>query len=185
MDEGTSFFMLNTQSKADISKEFEEQLLECTDSMYNLAYRLTLNRDDAYDLVQDAAMRGFRYYYQFKRGTNFKGWILTILRNNFINKYRKKKREPAKVNFDLVESFVGAPEVNGATEEIFGESVQKSIDQLPEEMRTTITLFYVDGFAYKEIAEIMKCPIGTVMSRLYMAKQLLKRKLTALKENEV
>ncbi len=184
MDEGTGLSMINTQSQADTKKEFEELLLSCTDSMYNLAYRLTQNRDDAFDLVQDATLRAFRFFHQFKRGTNFKGWILTIVRNHFINQYRKKKREPGKVNYDDVESFVGAPQTNGMVEEIFGESLQTSIDQLPEEMRTAITLFYVDGFAYKEIAQIMGCPIGTVMSRLYMAKQILKRKLKVIMENE-
>lgn len=159
--------------------------MACMDSMYNLGYRLTMNREDANDLVQEAAMRGYRFYDKFEPGTNFKGWILTILRNLFINQYRKKKREPAKVNYEELENFIGAPDINGAAEEIFGEELQSAIDQLPEEMRTALTLFYVDGFAYKEIAAIMRCPIGTVMSRLYMAKNNLKKKLLATMQNEV
>lgn len=159
--------------------------MACMDSMYNLGYRLTLNREDANDLVQEAAMRGYRFYDKFEPGTNFKGWILTILRNLFINQYRKRKREPSKVNYDDLENFIGAPDIGGATEEIFGEELQSAIDQLPEEMRTALTLFYVDGFAYKEIAAIMRCPIGTVMSRLYMAKHNLKKKLLATMQNEV
>lgn len=159
--------------------------MACMDSMYNLGYRLTLNREDANDQVQEAAMRGYRFYDKFEPGTNFKGWILTILRNLFINQYRKRKREPSKVNYDDLENFIGAPDIGGATEEIFGEELQSAIDQLPEEMRTALTLFYVDGFAYKEIAAIMRCPIGTVMSRLYMAKHNLKKKLLATMQNEV
>lgn len=177
--------MLVKRSQASKKREYEEQLMTCMNSMYNLGYRLTMNRDDAADLVQEASMRGYRFYDKFEPGTNFKGWILTILRNLFINQYRKKKREPAKVNYDELENFIGAPEMSGVAEEIFGEEMQNAIDQLPEEMRSALTLFYVDGFAYKEIAEIMRCPIGTVMSRLYMAKQHLKKKLLATMQNEV
>ena len=158
--------------------EFEELLLENMDSMYNLGYRLTMNRADAEDLVQKASLRAYRFFHKFERGTNFKGWVLTILRNIFINDYRKKKKEPNKVDYDAVESFVGMPNFGGFEEEVFGEELQVSIDELPEEMKTTLILYYVDGLAYKEIAQTMDCPIGTVMSRLYMARQLLKKKLT-------
>ena len=157
--------------------EFEELLLENMDSMYNLGYRLTLNREDAADLVQKASLRAFRFFHKFERGTNFKGWILTILRNIFINDYRKRKKEPYKVDYDAVENFVGMPNFGGFEEEVFGEDLQVSIDELPEEMRTALILYYVDGLSYKEIAQVMKCPLGTVMSRLFMARQLLKKKL--------
>jgi RNA polymerase sigma-70 factor (ECF subfamily) len=161
-------------------KEYQELLLENMNSMFNLAYRMTRNREDAADLVQEAALRGYRFFHRFERGTNFKGWILTVLRNLFINEYRRHKREPGKVSYDEVEGFIGAPDMKGFEEEIFGEMLQRAIDQLPEEMRTVLTLFYVDGFSYKEISKIMDCPIGTVMSRLHMAKRYLKSKLKAL-----
>lgn len=166
---------MNIAVSPKIKTEYEEELLKCMNSMYNLAYRMTLNKDDAADLVQDASMRGFRYFHRYERGTNFKAWILTILRNIFINQYRKKVKEPVKLNYDEIEGFVGTPETHGAADEIFGEHVQRAIDKLPEEMRTVITLFYVDGLAYKEIAEVLKCPIGTVMSRLHIAKKSLKK----------
>ena len=169
-----------------LKKVFEERLLENMNSMYNLAYRMTYNnREDASDLVQEASLRAYRFYDKFEEGTNFKAWILTILRNVFINQYRKRIKEPAKVNFHEIEGFIGAPGISGAQEEIFGEMLQDSIDQMPEELKTVITLFYLEGLAYKEIAKVMNSPIGTVMSRLHMAKQFLKKKLTQIKNNEV
>lgn len=161
-------------------QEFEELLLENMNTLYNVGYRLTLNHEEAKDLVQETSLRAYRFFHKFEQGTNFRGWACTILRNIFINQYRKKKKEPHKVDYDAVQSFVEVPQISGAEEEIFGESVQTSIDALPEDMRTAITLFYVEGFAYKEIARIMDCPIGTVMSRLHMARQLLKKKLSKM-----
>lgn len=177
--------MRHQGTKSRIKEEFQELLLGNMDSMYNLAYRLTYNREDANDLVQEASLRAFRFFDKFEKGTNFKAWILTILRNLFINKYRKKVKEPTKVHYDELENFIGAPAIHGAAEEVFGENMQKSVDQLPEELKTAVILYYVDGFSYKEMAKIMKCPIGTVMSRLFMARQLLKKHLTALVNEEV
>ena len=124
----------------NMKAQFEELLLENMDSMYNLAYRLTMNRADAEDLVQKASLRAFRFFHKFEEGTNFKGWVCTILRNLFINDYRKKKKEPNKVDYDAVESFVGMPNFSGFEEEVFGEELQTSIDELPEEMKTTLIL---------------------------------------------
>lgn len=161
-----------------IKKEFEEKVLETVDALYNLAMHLTQNRQDAEDLVQEATLRAYRYFYRFERGTNFKAWIMTILRNLYINKYRKKLKEPIKIEFEEVENFISLPEISGAHEEIFSEIIRNSIDKLPEELRMVITLFYVDGFTYKEIAKITEVPLGTVMSRLYTARQILKRQLS-------
>lgn len=157
---------------------YQEELLTAMNSLYNLGFRLTKNREDASDLVQEASLRGLRYYHKYEKGTNFKGWILTILRNIFINEYRKRVKEPNKVSYEEVESFVPAPKLSGVQEEIFGEEVQCSIDGLSEELQTAITLFYVEGLSYKEMAAVMKCPVGTVMSRMHMARQLIKKKLT-------
>lgn len=162
-------------SKQSQKREFEENLLQCMDSMYNLAYRLTQNSDDAKDLVQEASMRAFRFFHKFEKGTNFKGWILTIERNLFINSYRKKVKEPTKIDFDEYQGMIGSTELSGAQEEIFGETLQIALNQLPEELQTVVTLFYVEGFSYKEISKIMDTPIGTVMSRLYAAKNNLKK----------
>ena len=171
--------------KNEESKEpFEENLLEHLDSLYNFAYRLTRNREEAEDIVQEASLRGFKSYHKFAEGTNFKAWMFTIVRNVFINEYRKKSREPIKVNYEEAESFINLPEFTGFEEELFSEMLQQSLDQLPEELRSTLMLFYVEELPYKEIAEIMKCPIGTVMSRLFMARQCMKKNLIRLAKKE-
>lgn len=164
----------------DQRQTFEEQLMGQMDALYNLALALTRNKTEAEDLVQDTALRAFRYYHQFEPGSNFKAWILTIMRNHFINNYRKKTREPFHVDYDTVAFGVAAPEISGAAEEIFGERIQNALDDLPEELRTVVTLFYVEDLSYKEIAVVMKCPIGTVMSRLYTARQMLKNQLAQI-----
>lgn len=161
-----------------IKREFEEQVLETIDALYNLAIQLTQHRQDAEDLVQETTLRAYRYFHRFERGTNFKAWIMTILKNLYINKYRKKIKEPVKIEFEEVENFISFPDISGAQEEIFSEIIRNSIDKLPQELRTVITLFYVEGFTYKEIAKITEVPLGTVMSRLYTAKQILKRQLS-------
>jgi len=161
----------------DKKAEYQELILEHIDSMFNLGYRLTRNREEANDLVQEASLRGYRFYHKFEKGTNFKAWILTILRNIFINQYRKAVKEPPKSSYEVIENMVGAPELKGFEEEVFGEHLQLAVNSLPEELQSVITLFYVEGLSYKEIAKVMKCPIGTVMSRLFMARQLLKKQL--------
>jgi len=162
-----------------LKREFEEKILEHIDSLYNLAIRMTQNEQDAEDLVQEASLKAYRHFDKFKPGTNFKAWIMTIARNIYINCYRKKLKEPQKIEFEAVEDFIALTEISGAQEEIFSENIKSSIDRLPEELRTTIMLFYAEGFSYKEIAKIMDVPMGTVMSRLYTARQTLKRQLSA------
>lgn len=169
------FFWARNKS---LKREFEEKILEHIDSLYNLAIRMTQNKQDAEDLVQEASLRAYRYFDKFKPGTNFKAWIMTIARNIYINDYRKKLKEPQKIDFEEVQNSIGLSEISGAQEEIFSESIQAVIDNLPEELRTTIILFYVEGFSYKELAGIMDIPIGTVMSRLYTARQILKKRLS-------
>ena len=168
----------------EIRESIEENLLEHLDSLYNFAYRLTRNREEAEDLVQEASIRGFKAYHKFAEGTNFKAWIFTIVRNVFINEYRKKTREPLKVNYEEVENFISLPEFTGFEEELFSEALQQSLGQLPEELRMTLMLFYVEELPYKEIAEVMICPIGTVMSRLFMARQCMKKNMIKLAQKE-
>lgn len=167
----------------EFKESFEDNLLQHIDSLFNFAFRLTRNREQAEDLVQEASLRGFKAYHKFAEGTNFKAWMFTILRNTYINAYRKRSREPVKVNYEEVENFVSLPEVTGFEEELFSEVLQQSLDQLPEELRTTLMLFYVEGLSYKEISEVMKCPVGTVMSRLFMARQCMKKKMIQLAQN--
>lgn len=176
--------MLNWKPSDRLKREFEEEALEHIDSLYNLALCMVQNKQDAEDLVQEAVLRAYRFFHSFKRGTNFKAWIMTILRNIYINQYRKRIKEPIKIEFEEVEDFISLPEISGAQEEIFSETIKSSIDRLPEELRTTITLFYVDGLSYKETAKVMNCPVGTVMSRLYTARQVLKKHLCKVGKKE-
>ncbi len=169
----------NNESK----DSFAENLLQHVDSFYNFAYRLTRNREEAEDIVQEASLRGFKSYHKFAEGTNFKAWMFTIVRNIYINEYRKKSREPLKVHYEEVENFISLHEFTGFEEELFSETLQQSLNQLPEELRTALVLFYVEELPYKEIAEVMKCPIGTVMSRLFMARQCMKKKMIQLAPN--
>lgn len=166
------------------TKDFEERLMQYADALFNIAYSMTRNSHDAEDLVQETGLRALRYYDKFKKDTNFRAWIMTIMRNIFINKYRKKAKEPQKVALDKVTGFVPVADVSGAQEEVFSENMKLYISELPEELRTTLTLFYVSGFAYKDIAGIMDVPIGTVMSRLYTARQMLKKKLSLRNKQE-
>ncbi len=176
--------MFRLFKKEESRKSFEEHLLDHADSLYNFAYRLTRNREEAEDFVQEASLKGFNSYHKFAEGTNFKAWMFTIVRNIFINEYRKKSREPFKVNYEEVENFISLPEFTGFEEELFSESLQRSLGQLPEELRTTLMLFYVEELSYKEIAEVMSCPVGTVMSRLFMARQCMKKKMILLANKE-
>ena len=171
--------MFNRGKSSKLKKDFEEKILEYIDSLYNLALRMTQHKQDAEDLTQEAVLRAYRFFAKFEAGTNFKGWIIAILRNIFTNEYRRKIKEPPKIEFEKVEDFITIPEISGVQEEIFSENIKSSIDKLPEELRTTIILFYAEDLSYKEIAKIMDVPVGTVMSRLYTARQSLKRQLSA------
>jgi RNA polymerase sigma-70 factor (ECF subfamily) len=169
--------VFNWARNRNLKREFEENLLEHIDSLYNAALYMARNKQDAEDLIQETALKAYRNFNKFRLGTNFKAWIITILRNTYINEYRKRIKEPQKIEFEKVEDFISLPEISGAHEEIFSEAIKSAIDKLPEELCTTIILFYVEGFSYKEIAKIIDVPIGTVMSRLYNAKQILKKQL--------
>lgn len=172
--------MFKSFTSEESQESFEENLLKHLDSLYNFAYRFTRNRQEAEDLVQEASLRGFKFCHKFAEGTNFKAWMFTIVRNIYINDYRKKSREPIKVDYEEVENFISLSEFTGFEEELFSETLQQSLNQLSEELRTTLVLFYVEDLSYKEIAEIMKCPVGTVMSRLFMARQCMKKKMIQL-----
>ena len=177
--------MFNLFKNKESVESFEKNLFGCLDSLYNFAYSLTRNREEAEDIVQEASLRGFKSYHKFDEGTNFRAWMFTIVRNIFINEYRKKSREPVKVNYEEVEHFISLPELTGFEEELFSEALQQSLSQLPEELRATLILFYIEELSYREITKVMKCPIGTVMSRLFMARQCMKKKMIQLAKKEL
>ena len=166
---------------------FETEALVHLDSLYHAALRLTRNQKDAEDLVQETFLRAFRFFHQFQPGTNCKAWLFKILNNTFINEYRKRSKAPPVMDLDDV-SFrynqgeqEGGPLAYNPEEEVFskllGEDLVKALDSLPEDFRLAIVLSDIEGFSYKEIAEILACPLGTVMSRLHRGRRMLRQQL--------
>ena len=162
-------------------KEFEEVALQYMDSLYNAAMRMTRDGNDAQDLVQDAYLRAYRFFDKFQKGTNFKAWLFRILKNVYINKYRKEIKQPQMLEVSDVEASGNLAAKKTPEDEIFNnlldDDITSAIDELPEEFRLAIVLSDLEGFSYKEIAEILDCPIGTVMSRLHRGRRLLKDSL--------
>jgi len=155
--------------------------------MYNFAHRLTFDEDDSKDLVQDTYLKAYRFIDSFQRGTNAKAWLFRILKNSFINDYRKKKKEPAKVDYQEVETFYNSEDVDRqitpdlrveALQDMMGDEISNALNALDVDFRTVIILCDLEGFKYDEMAKILDIPIGTVRSRLHRARNLLKEKLS-------
>ena len=166
----------------DLRKEFEAEALPHMSALYSFAVRLTRDRDDAADLVQETYLKAFRFFDKFERGTNCKAWLFRILKNSYINRFRKTSKAPDTVEYDAVEEFYetirdSSVETSVLEEQVFDnaldDEVAEAIDNLPEEFRTVIILCDIEGFTYEEIAEFIDCPIGTVRSRLHRARKLL------------
>jgi RNA polymerase sigma factor (sigma-70 family) len=166
---------------------FNEEFMPHINSMYNFAYRLTLDEDDANDLVQDTYLKAFRFIDSFERGTNAKAWLFRILKNSFINDYRKKSKEPAKVDYQEVEMYYNSDDVDrqitpdlrvDSLQDMIGDEISNALNSLDVDFRTVIILCDLEGFKYEEMAKILDIPIGTVRSRLHRARNLLKEKLT-------
>ncbi len=175
--------------------EFDILLREHLQGMYSLALRMTRNPLDAEDLVQETALKAFRFFHKFEKGTNFRAWIYRILTNNFINIYRKNKKQPSHVDIDVVafkleedrngywddlnEGFIGEE-----YQELFDDEINAALSSLPDEYKIVVLLSDVEGFSYKEIADIIDHPIGTVMSRLHRGRKMLQKRLSRYaKEN--
>jgi RNA polymerase sigma-70 factor (ECF subfamily) len=168
--------------------EFEREAMPHLDSLYGAALRLTRSPSDAEDLVQDTLLRAYRFWDRFEAGTNLKAWLLRIQTNTFINRYRRSVRE-RKVFDGAMAAPVGEgvmsrsamrglnQPIEAAQRRILAREIQKAIDELPEDHRIMILLADVEELSYKEIAEAVGCPVGTVMSRLHRARKGLQKKL--------
>ncbi len=168
--------------------EFAELALPYLDSMYGAALRLTRSPADADDLVQDAFLKAYRFYDRFEPGTNLRAWLLRILTNTFINKYRRNTRERKVLDGDDAEPVgdgvmsraamraLTEPE-DAAMRSLVSQEIQKALDELSEEHRLMIVLADIEELSYKEIADIVGCPIGTVMSRLHRARKHMQGRL--------
>jgi len=177
-----------TEQDSDKRRVFEQQAMQYLDSLYSSALRMTRNPSDAEDLVQETILLAFRHFHQFQQGTNLKAWLFRILTNTFINSYRKKVKEPERVDLPDVEDFfflseaarnnqLGEDPESQILNKFLHEDIMAAIDKLPDEFRMVVVLNTVEGFAYQEIAEILDIPIGTVRSRLFRGRKILQKLL--------
>ncbi len=173
-------------AKSESHNIFEKELFPHMEALKTFAYHLTYNEDDADDLVQETYLKAHKFIENYDSGTNAKAWLFKILKNAYINEYRKKVRRPTKVDLDDLVSIREGEEPNRATfhdlrQEIFdntlGDEVTLAMNSLPVEFRTVILLCDIENFTYEEIAKITELPIGTVRSRLFRARNMLKDKL--------
>lgn len=166
-----------------IAPEFEAEALPHLDSLYRMALRLTGEPARAEDLVQETMLKAYRAWRQYKPGTNARAWLLTILRNTFINEYRRRKREPIPVDLEAVEPYaiyrsVEQTDPEGAFfSQIVDAKVLEAIDRLPPDFRDVLALSDMEGLSYAEIADTLEIPVGTVKSRLFRARRQLQREL--------
>jgi RNA polymerase sigma-70 factor (ECF subfamily) len=180
---------LRSAAMAD-QERFAELAMPYMSSLYSAALRMTRNPADAEDLVQETYLRAYRAFGSFRDGTNLKAWLYRILTNTFINQYRAAKRRPERADLDDVEDLYlyrrlggleAAQASRGPEQEVLDrmpdDAVKEALEALPEQFRIAVLLADVEGFSYKEIAEIVDVPIGTVMSRLHRGRKLLQKRL--------
>lgn len=167
-------------------EQFEKEFMPYIDALYNFGFRLTLDEDDANDLVQETYMKAYRFFDSYEPGTNAKAWLFRILKNSFINDFRKKSKEPAKVDYQEVETYYNSDDIDEkittdlrteTLQDMLGDEVANALNALAVDFRTVIVLCDLEGFTYEEMAKILNIPIGTVRSRLHRARNLLKDKL--------
>lgn len=179
-------------SQEEKNSIFDGEFMPHIDSMYNFAYRLTFDEDDAKDLVQDTYLKAYRFINSFEQGTNAKAWLFRILKNSFINEYRKKSKQPTKVDYQEVETYYNSDDVDyqsttdlraESVKDMLGDEISNALNSLAVDFRTVIILCDLEGFTYEEMAKILDIPIGTVRSRLHRARNLLKDKLRGYAQN--
>lgn len=166
--------------------DFDEEAMPHMNILHGYAMKITGNQLDADDLVQETFLRAFRFFDKFEKGTNCKAWLFRVMKNLFINKYRKNQREPGKVDYDEIENYfdtIRSEKLDSTDlqEKVFSnlldDDVTKALNSLQDDFKTVVILCDLEGLSYEEIAEFIQCPIGTVRSRLHRGRKMLQQKL--------
>lgn len=175
-----------TRDEQEKQKDFDDEIIPHMDALYNFALRLTTDPNDAEDLVQDTIVKAYRFFSSYEKGTNAKAWMFRILKNSFINNYRKTSKKPSQVDYDEVSSYYESIRAertetsdleNLMFREMMDDDLSMALKRLPEDFRTVVLLCDVDGYTYEEIANMLDVPIGTIRSRLHRGRNLLKTEL--------
>ena len=165
---------------------FEQELFPHIEALHTFAFHLTYNQEDSIDLVQETYMKAYRFIDKYQIGTNAKAWLFKILKNAYINHYRKKSKQPKRVDFEEVVTYQEKEKSSGVQfddlrnelfDQLLGDEVSAALNGLTVDFRTVILLCDIEGFSYEEISKILEIPIGTVRSRLFRARNMLKEKL--------
>ena len=167
-------------------QEFETDVVPHKAILYNFALRTTGNADDAKDLLQETFMKAFRFWDKYEKGTNVRAWLFRIMKNSYINRYRKETREPGMVDYEDIENFYDSirdesTDSNDLQRRMYsnmlGDEVTEALQSLPGDFRTVVILADIEGLSYEEIADFLNCPVGTVRSRLHRGRKMLQDKL--------
>jgi RNA polymerase sigma-70 factor, ECF subfamily len=178
---------MNKPAEQSRTKNFEEEMLPHMSHLQNYALKMTGNYDDAKDLVQETYLKAYRFFDSYEMGTNSKAWLFRIMKNSFINQYRKNVSEPQKVAYDEVEEFIDLikddmMEPNNLEKKYFdsllGDEISEALKSIPEEFRRIVILCDMENWTYEEISNHLNIPIGTVRSRLHRGRKMLEEKLS-------
>lgn len=177
---------LFTSEEKKLNEEFEREAVPHMDSLFNFALKMTGDSDDASDLLQETYLKAFRFWDKFEKGTNCKAWLFRIMKNTYINTYRKNTKEPDKVDYEEIENFYenikpsstdSAHLEKDIYDNLLDDELSEAISSLPEDFRTVVILCDIEGYTYDEIADFVDVPVGTVRSRLHRARKMLFTKL--------